>query len=70
MLHRYFMDKQRMNERMNRIWRWAALFTLLAALCVSSGALAVPAFPGLIPIRDEATGETVSGYLRGDEFFS
>ena len=64
------MDKQRMDERMNRIWRWAALFIWLTALCVSSGALAVPAFPGLTPIRDEATGETVSGYLRGDEFFS
>ena len=45
-------------------------FTLLAALCVSSGALAVPAFPGLIPIQDEAAGETISGYLCGDEFFS
>ncbi|MGN0996933.1 MAG: M6 family metalloprotease domain-containing protein [Candidatus Ventricola sp.] len=55
---------------MNTIRRWAALFILLAALCAASGALAVPAFPGLLQLLDEATGETVPGYLCGDEFFS
>ena len=50
--------------------KWIALIVLATVLCVPLGALAVPAFPGLLQIEDAATGETVDGYLCGDEFFS
>lgn len=49
---------------------WLALIAYLALLCLPICALAVPAFPGLVQIPDEATGETIGGYLCGDEFFS
>ena len=49
-------------------WIWGAL--VLALICVPLQALAVPAFPLLTDIEDPMTGETVEGYLRGDEFFS
>ena len=50
--------------------RWLILPALQAMLCMPLCALAVPAYPGLVQIQDEATGETVEGYLCGDEFFS
>lgn len=49
---------------------WLALTALLALVMLPFCAHAVPAFPGLVQIADEATGETVGGYLRGDEDFS
>ena len=53
-----------------RTKRCLSLLALLAMLCVPLAALAVPAYPGLMQIQDEATGETIEGYLNGDEFFS
>ena len=50
--------------------RWLLLPSLLVLLCVPLCALGVPAYPGLVQIQDAATGKTVEGYLRGDEFFS
>lgn len=50
--------------------RWLFLALLMALLCVPLSALAVPAYPGLMQIQDEATGETIEGCLHGDEFFS
>ena len=64
------IQRWRLDKQMKSIRQWVGLLVLLSALCAMSAALAVPAFPGLIPIRDEATGETISGYLCGDEFFS
>ncbi|MGN1367303.1 MAG: immune inhibitor A domain-containing protein [Aristaeellaceae bacterium] len=55
---------------MKSIRQWVGFLVLLSALCAMSAALAVPAFPGLAQLLDQATGETVPGYLRGDEFFS
>lgn len=49
-------------------WIWTAL--VLALLCVPMHALAVPAFPWLTSMEDPFTGETIEGYLRGDERFS
>ena len=46
------------------------LFALLAMLCMPLAVLAVPAYPGLTQIGDEATGQMVEGHLCGDEFFS
>ncbi|MGN0778492.1 MAG: M6 family metalloprotease domain-containing protein [Aristaeellaceae bacterium] len=55
---------------MKKIRQWVALGILLSVLCAVSGAMAVPAFPGLMQLQDPATGEIVQGYLHGDEFFS
>lgn len=49
-------------------WIWVTI--VLVLLCAPIQALAVPAYPFLIPIEDPLTGETVEGYLRGDEYFS
>ena len=49
-------------------WVWATI--VLALLCAPLHALAVPALPWPVPIEDPCTGETIEGYLRGDESFS
>ena len=46
------------------------LLALLWLLCVPHASMAVPAFPGLVELTDEATGSTVQCALRGDESFS
>ena len=53
-----------------KLRQWIRAAIALALLCVPMRALAVPAFPLLTPIEDPLTGETVEGYLRGDERFS
>lgn len=48
----------------------AFVLTLMMLLGSTVGASAVSAYPGKIVIKDRASGETVFGYLHGDEYFS